>query len=112
MNTWGYDVKHDPLFWTGIRKLLIDIQTWKDQHMTISRRTLLATAAAASALPLVRARSQGAPTIKIGVLNDMSGPYMNTGGPTSIICTKQALEDFGVSGKGLNVEVVNADHQN
>ena len=80
--------------------------------MTISRRTLLATAAAASAVPLVRARSQGAPTIKIGVLNDMSGPYMNTGGPTSIVCTKQALEDFGVSGKGLNVEVINADHQN
>ena len=80
--------------------------------MTISRRTLLATAAAASTVPLVRARSQGAPTIKIGVLNDMSGPYMNTGGPTSIICTKQALEDFGVSGKGLNVEVINADHQN
>ena len=54
--------------------------------MTISRRTLLTTAAVASAVPLVRARSQGAPTIKIGVLNDMSGPYMNTGGPTSIIC--------------------------
>src|SRR5215475_15828171 len=79
--------------------------------MTVSRRTLIGTAAAAAALPLARARAQ-TPTIKIGVLNDMSGPYMNTGGPTSIICTKQALEDFGVSGKGLNVEVVNADHQN
>src|SRR5215813_3694820 len=80
--------------------------------MTISRRTLLTTAAAAGALPLARARAQGTPTIKIGVLNDMSGPYMNTGGQTSVICTKQALEDFGVSGKGMNVEVINADHQN
>ena len=80
--------------------------------MTISRRTLLTTAAAATTVPLVRARAQGAPTIKIGVLNDMSGPYMNTGGPTSIVCCKQALEDFGVAGKGLNVEVINADHQN
>src|SRR5271157_3040265 len=80
--------------------------------MRISRRTLLATAAAASATPLGRARAQGAPIVKIGVLNDMSGPYMNTGGPTSVICCKQALEDFGVSGKGLNVEVINADHQN
>lgn len=80
--------------------------------MTISRRALLTTAAAAGALPLVRPRAQGAPTIKIGVLNDMSGPYMNTGGPTSIVCCKQALEDFGVSGKGINVEVINADHQN
>ncbi len=80
--------------------------------MTISRRTLLATAAAASAVPLGRGRAQGAPTIKIGVLNDMSGPYMNTGGPTSVICCKQALEDFGVTAKGLNVEVISADHQN
>ena len=80
--------------------------------MTISRRALLGTATAAAALPLVRPRAQGAPTVKIGVLNDMSGPYLNTGGPTSVICCKQALEDFGVSGKGINVEVINADHQN
>ena len=45
--------------------------------MTISRRTLLGTATAAAAVPLVRPRAQGAPTIKIGVLNDMSGPYMD-----------------------------------
>src|ERR1700759_4974562 len=80
--------------------------------MTISRRTLLGPATAAAALPLARPRAQGAPTIKIGVLNDMSGPYMNNGGLTSVICCKQALEDFGFSGKVLNVEVVNADHQN
>src|SRR5215469_6256074 len=80
--------------------------------MTISRRSLLGTATATAALPLVQARAQGAPAIKIGVLNDMSGPYLNTGGPTSVICCKQALEDFGVSGKGVNVEVISADHQN
>ena len=80
--------------------------------MTISRRTLLGTATAAAAVPLVRPRAQGAPTIKIGVLNDMSGPYMAVSGPTSVVSCKQALEDFGVSGKGLNVEVINADHQN
>lgn len=80
--------------------------------MTISRRTLLGSAAAAGALPLARAHAQGKPTIKIGVLNDQSGPYTNTGGPTSVVCAKQALEDFGVSAKGLNVEVVTADHQN
>jgi branched-chain amino acid transport system substrate-binding protein len=77
--------------------------------MTIARRTLLTTAAAA--LPFVRARAQ-APAIKIGVLNDQSGPYMNTSGMTSVICCKQALEDFGAVNKGLNVEVIFADHQN
>ena len=46
--------------------------------MTISRRTLLGSAAA---LPLAgRARAQAANTIKIGVLNDQSGPYRDTGG--------------------------------
>ena len=78
--------------------------------MTISRRTLLTTAAASAAL-FARARAQ-TPTIKIGVLNDQSGPYTNTGGLTSVICAKQALEDFGVSTKGMNVEIIAADHQN
>ena len=80
--------------------------------MTISRRTLLASATAtAGVLPFARVRAQ-TPTIKIGVLNDQSGPYTNTGGLTSVICAKQALEDFGIAAKGLNVEVISADHQN
>ena len=29
-----------------------------------------------------------------------------------MICCKQALLDFGVPGKGFNVEVIFADHQN
>jgi branched-chain amino acid transport system substrate-binding protein len=78
--------------------------------MTISRRALLTTAAA-TALPLVHARAQS-PVLKIGVLNDQSGPYMNTGGTTSVVCCKQAVEEFGAAAKGLNVEVVTADHQN
>jgi branched-chain amino acid transport system substrate-binding protein len=78
--------------------------------MDVSRRTLLGTAAAASALPLVRARAQAQPTIRIGVLNDMSGPYRDTGGKTSVICTQQAVQDFG--DHGFKVEVVSADHQN
>lgn len=81
--------------------------------MTISRRTLLTSAAAAAAAtaPLARARAQS-PVLKIGVLNDLSGPYMNTGGTTSIVCAKQAIEDYSAANKGLNVEVISADHQN
>jgi branched-chain amino acid transport system substrate-binding protein len=77
--------------------------------MLLTRRSALATAAA---LPLIRSARAQTPTIKIGVLNDQSGPYTNTGGITGVICAKQALEDFGVSAKGLNVEVISADHQN
>ena len=31
-------------------------------------------------------------SVKIGVLNDQSGPYTNTGGITGVICAKQAVE--------------------
>ena len=79
--------------------------------MTITRRGLLGTAAVASALPLVPARAQKA-SIKIGVMNDMSGQYRDTGGPTSVVCVRQALEDFGVSGKNFDVEVLSGDHLN
>jgi branched-chain amino acid transport system substrate-binding protein len=80
--------------------------------MEISRRALLGTAAASGAVPLLgrRARAQAANTIRIGVLNDQSGPYRDTGGVTSVICTKQAVEEFAA--KGFTVEVITADHQN
>ena len=81
--------------------------------MTLTRRSAVVTAAVAAALPAIRpARSQAQPVVKIGVLNDQSGPYTNTGGITSVICAKQALEDFGVASKGMHVEVITADHQN
>jgi branched-chain amino acid transport system substrate-binding protein len=76
--------------------------------MSLTRRSVLA---AAASVPLIRsARAQPA-TIKIGVLNDQSGPYTNTGGITGVICAKQAVDEFAAS-KGLSVEVISADHQN
>jgi branched-chain amino acid transport system substrate-binding protein len=80
--------------------------------MNLTRRSALQSVAAAATLPLIRPARAAGPTIKIGILNDQSGPYTNTGGATSVICAKQALEDFGVSSKGMNVEVISADHQN
>ena len=74
----------------------------------IARRSLLAATAASAIVPRVRA--QGTPTIKIGVLNDMSGPYRDTGGPLSVACTRQAAKEFGNA--GFAVEVINGDHQN
>jgi branched-chain amino acid transport system substrate-binding protein len=78
--------------------------------MTLTRRSAL-TIAAAATVPLIRPARAQAPTIKIGVLNDQSGPYTNTGGITGVICAKQAVEEFAAA-KGLNVEVISADHQN
>jgi branched-chain amino acid transport system substrate-binding protein len=79
--------------------------------MTISRRLLLGSAAAATSLPLIRPARAQTPTLKIGVLNDLSGPYRDTGGVTSVVCVKQAVEELAAS-KGLKVEVLSADHQN
>ena len=80
--------------------------------MTLSRRSVMTAAASALTVPVLPrlARAQSA-TIKIGVLNDQSGPYTNTGGMTSVICAKQAVQEFA-SSQGLNVEVISADHQN
>ena len=73
----------------------------------LSRRTLLA---AASALPLT-ARAQGSrPVIKIGVMNDMSGPYRDATGQGSVVCVQQAVRQFNST--AFDVQVIAADHQN
>ena len=76
---------------------------------TMSRRSIIGTAAITAVLPCRPARAQRA-TIRIGVLNDQSGPYRDDGGPTGAICVRQAVQEFG--DKGFNVEVLVADHQN
>jgi branched-chain amino acid transport system substrate-binding protein len=80
--------------------------------MTLSRRGLLASAAVAAATPAGLARAQAQPTIKVGCLTDLSGPYKDLGGPVATAAVHQAVEDAGISGKGFSVEVLQADHQN
>jgi branched-chain amino acid transport system substrate-binding protein len=76
--------------------------------MRLNRRSLLATAAAAP-LASMPARAQ-TPTIKFGVLTDMSGPYKDLAGPGAVAATNMAIEEF--ASKGIKAEVVFADHQN
>ncbi|MCA6123182.1 ABC transporter substrate-binding protein [Bradyrhizobium sp. WSM 1704] len=49
--------------------------------------------------------------LKIGVLDDMSGPYADLSGQGSVIAAKLAVEDFG-AGLGRKIEIVSADHMN
>jgi branched-chain amino acid transport system substrate-binding protein len=80
--------------------------------MPLTRRQVIGSAAATAALfPVRRARAQS-PTIKFGVLTDLSGPYKDIGGPLSADCARLAVADFGAAAKGLTVEVIQADHQN
>jgi len=79
----------------------------------ITRRSIMAGGAGVAGLAAWspgRARAQGANTIKIGVIGDQSGTYRDLGGPGSVVCVKQAIEEFGA--QGFNVEVLDADHQN
>ncbi|WPB85375.1 ABC transporter substrate-binding protein [Sediminicoccus rosea] len=76
-----------------------------------TRRTLLGGIAAAplAAAPL-SARAQAANTIRIGVLTDLSGTFRDLNGPNTVAATRLAAQEF--AGRGFNVEVVVADHQN
>ena len=78
--------------------------------MQIDRRTLLGTAAlGAASLALPRAGRAQQNVVRIGVLNDQSGPYRDIGGMLGVAAVKQAVAEFG---GGMQVEVVAADHQN
>ena len=50
--------------------------------------------------------------IKLGVLNDRSGIYADLSGEGSVVAARMAVEDFDAAGKGINVEIISADHQN
>jgi branched-chain amino acid transport system substrate-binding protein len=81
--------------------------------MTLERRSVLSAAggaAAFGALPWQSAHAQATNTIKIGLLSDMSGPYRDLNGPNSISATRLAMQEMAP--RGLNVELVVADHQN
>ncbi len=51
-------------------------------------------------------------SIKIGILNDASGPYSDNAGEGSVTAAKMAAEDFMEKHPGFKVEIVSADHQN
>jgi branched-chain amino acid transport system substrate-binding protein len=82
------------------------------EQNSLTRRAALCATGALATLPIVgRARAQGAPSLKIGVVTDMSGPYRDIGGPMSIAAARQAIADYA-DPHGIKVEVLQGDHQN
>ena len=51
-------------------------------------------------------------TLKIGVLNDQSGPFGDQSGRGSLIAAQMAAEDFMREAPELKVEIIYGDHQN
>src|SRR5690242_19155483 len=79
--------------------------------MLLSRRGLLGSAAAISTAPIIRARAQSKPVIKLGVMTDLSGTYRDNTGPTSVAAAQLAIEEMKPH-LSFDVELISADHQN
>jgi branched-chain amino acid transport system substrate-binding protein len=60
----------------------------------------------------IPAAAQDGSVLRIGVINDQSGPYADLGGKGSVIAAQMAVDDFGGKVRGKTVELISADHQN
>jgi branched-chain amino acid transport system substrate-binding protein len=68
--------------------------------------------AVALMLPAALAQAQLPDIVKIGILNDMNGPFADQSGKGSVVAAQMAAEDFAGQGGGFRVEILSADHQN
>ncbi|WP_417414678.1 ABC transporter substrate-binding protein [Hoeflea sp.] len=75
------------------------------------KRTLTASAMVAVASTAM-AGSYTDDVIRIGIMNDQSGPYADNCGPGSVVAAKLAVEDAGGEINGKKIEIVVADDQN
>src|SRR6266446_3191596 len=56
--------------------------------------------------------SQRSGSVRIGILNDQSGPYADFGGKTSVDAARMAVEAVGGKALGKSIEIIIGDHQN
>lgn len=82
------------------------------QPLTFRRMTLVAVLCASTFGFVGLLQAQAPVPLQIGILNDMSGPYIDLSGPGSVVSAKMAIEDFG--GKVLNrpIQLLEGDHLN
>ncbi len=50
--------------------------------------------------------------VKIGILDDMNGPFADQSGRGSVVAAQMAAEEFAGQVGGLTVQILSADHQN
>ena len=93
------------------------IEAPKSFRSTTRRAALLTLAGGAASLAyggtLIRAGcAQGVNPVRIGVVNDQSGPYSALGGPGSVAAARLAVEDVGGKVLGRPIEILVGNHQN
>jgi branched-chain amino acid transport system substrate-binding protein len=69
-------------------------------------------AAAIGAMWVSPLHAQDKPPIKIAIVNDQGGVYMEAGGPGSVAAARLAAEEFGGEIAGRKIEISGYDHQN
>ncbi|WP_255468342.1 ABC transporter substrate-binding protein [Reyranella sp. CPCC 100927] len=62
--------------------------------------------------PASRADGMSDGVIRIGILNDRSGPYADLTGEGSVVAARMAAEEAGGTVAGVPIEIISADHQN
>src|SRR6195952_818913 len=63
-------------------------------------------------VPTAFARAELPATVKVGILNDMNGPFADQSGRGSVVAAQMAAEDFAGLGGGFKVQILSADHLN
>ena len=76
------------------------------------RAGLAAALLPALAVPLAAEAEIPNHTLKIGILNDQSGPFADQSGKGSVAAAELAVEDFAKDAGPLKVEILYGDHQN
>src|SRR5712671_5106381 len=108
-NIWGCDTNNRGDFDTHIVTLTASER--KRGECRMKRKISLSAIALALLCSAAHAQFTDG-TIKIGVMNDMSGTYSDISGQGSVVAARMAVEDFGAAAKGMKVEIIGADHQN
>src|SRR5215475_10491274 len=90
---------------------------YREEEMRLSAAYLAAMAILSGAIafvasPVVLAQGISGDVIKIGVMNDQTGPYSDNCGPGSVVAARLAISDFGGAVNGKKIELVVADDQN
>lgn len=79
--------------------------------ITVTLAGVLLAATALSAPAMATDKVSGN-VVRIGVMNDQTGPLSSFSGPGSVIAARLAVQDFGGKVLGAPIEVIAADHQN
>jgi len=74
--------------------------------------TLLIVGALIASLQASGAAELSGGVVRIGIINDQTGPLSDLAGPGSVTAAKMAAEDFQKRVPSIKVEILAADHQN